>query len=430
MIRGSMARELLLHADGAAGIAGDMTLGAIVDLGVPVERLREGLATLDVPGWSIRAERVVSHGLAATRVVVEVEGGHHDHVVGGMDESGHAPGGMNPAHTHDDHHHGRTFAEIANVIERSRLPASVRGRATDVFRKLCAAEAEVHGVAFERVHLHEAGAVDALVDICGTCLGLELLGSPELSCSPPELGSGSVNCKHGVIPIPGPATLRLLANRPVRSSTVDAELTTPTGAALLATLSTRWGSLPDMTVERIGYGAGTRTLPDRANVLRLTLGRRAQDAEAEPGSGDHAVIEADLDDADPQLLAAFAERARALGAADVTQSPLAMKKGRSGIRLTVVAPVGARERLVDALFEETTTIGCRWHVVRREECEREVRSVATPWGPVRVKVARWKGRIVNRKPEHDDCAALAAGAGVPLKDVAEAARAAAAELRS
>jgi uncharacterized protein (TIGR00299 family) protein len=407
-----MTDRILLHVDGAAGIAGDMTLGALVDLGVSIDALREGLATLPVRGWAIRAERVVSHGMAATRVHVDLESERHS-----VHRHGHD-------HAHDADDHGeRTFPELASIVEGSRLPPRVKARAIDVFRALCSAEAAVHGSTLDRVHLHEAGALDALVDVCGTCLGLDLLGWPELSCSPPELGSGTVTCRHGVLPVPAPATMRLLEGRPVRHSTVEAELTTPTGAALLATLSSRWGALPDMTIDRIGHGAGTRELPDRANVVRLTLGR-ATGAE-DDSRGETVVIEADLDDEDPQVLASFVARARELGAHDATQSPLSMRKGRAGLRLTLVAPAGARERLVDALFEQTTTIGCRWHVVRRETCERAVESVATPWGPVRVKVARWKGRVVNRKPEHDDCAALSERAGVPLKDVLAAARAAA-----
>ena len=223
-----------------------------------------------------------------------------------------------------------------------------------------------------------------------------------------------------MLPVPAPAVVELLLGHPTRTSEVDAELTTPTGAALLAGLATRWGALPPMTVEAVGYGAGTRELPDRANVARFVLGRPLPG----PGAGDHLVIEADLDDVEPQVLATFTDSARERGALDVTQGAVVMKKGRSGVRLTILCTEATREELIDALFHETTTIGCRWHAVRRAECEREVVEVSTPYGPIRMKRSRWRGRVVNEKPEHDDCVAAARRHGVPVSRVALAALAA------
>lgn len=407
----------LLFIDGAAGISGDMTLGALVDLGVPVQALREGLLTLRLPGWELSASPVVKKGIRATKVHVDVDGDdhHHAHPHGDHD------------HHHDDHHHGRSWPELRDVITASGLPPRAKNAALSVFRRLCEVEAEIHGVPLDEVHLHEAGAVDALIDICGACLGFELLGWPEIVAAPPDLGSGTVRCEHGLLPVPSPATLRLLEGLPAKSSGLPVELTTPTGAALLATLAARWGAMPAMTVRRSGFGAGTKDLPDRANVVRFTLG---DSAEPEPAATDasHLLIEADLDDADPQLLAAFCDAAREAGALDATLSPLTMKKGRAGTRLCIVATEGTRERLLELLFRETTTIGCRIARVERAECERAVRDVTTPFGPVRVKVASWRGRIVNVKPEHDDCLAAARRLGVPLKDVVASASEAARHL--
>jgi hypothetical protein len=233
------------------------------------------------------------------------------------------------------------------------------------------------------------------------------------------VGGGTVRCRHGVLPVPAPATVKLLAGHPIRTSGVETELLTPTGAALLATLSAHWGTLPSMTVERVGLGAGTRHLPDRANVVRFVLGRPAEGADA--GRGSVVVLEADQDDAEPETLAAFCDRARQLGALDVVQAPVVMKKGRAGVRLTILCTEATRGALVDALLSETPTIGCRWHRVERAECEREIVPTETPYGPVRVKVARWRGRIVNEKPEHEDCAAAARRHQVPLARVATAA---------
>jgi uncharacterized protein (TIGR00299 family) protein len=402
---------LLLHVDGAAGIAGDMALGALVDLGVPVESLREGLRGLPVSGWTLEVERVVKGGLAATRAHVHVHGEeehphHHEHH--------HAP-----------HGHGRTWPQIARLIEASALPQRVRDQSLSAYRRICEAEAKLHGVALDDVHLHELGAVDALVDICGACLGLELLGAPQVSASPPDLGGGTVRTEHGLLPVPAPATLDILRGYATCTSGLPLELTTPTGAALLATWTGSFGPPPPMRLRALGYGAGTRDLADRPNVVRFTLG---ESVELQASGGDAAttllVVEADVDDADPQLLAAFCERARELGARDATLLPLVMKKGRPGTRVTVLVAEPRRDAIVEALFRETTTIGCRLHRVERVECERETVPVATPWGSVRVKIARWAGRVVNRKPEHDDCLALARAASVPLKDVVAAALAA------
>ena len=401
----------VLHVDGSAGIAGDMVLGALVDLGVPLDALRAGLEGLRVPGLRLTASYVLSHGLRATRVRVMLDGVGEDHL-----ETAHDHEHASHAAATAEGAHGRTFAAIEELVGTARLPERVERRALAIFRRLCEAEAALHGTTLDRVHLHEVGAADALVDVVGTCLGLERLGVDRVTCGPPELGTGTVRCAHGVLPVPTPATLALLTGRPVKSSGVEGELTTPTGAAILATLSESWGALPPMVIERVGHGAGTRELPDRPNVVRLTLGAPV-DAGGDDAARDVVEIVADLDDAAPEQLAAAADLLRERGALEVVVTPATMKKGRSGVRLSILANASAREALVDLLFAETSTIGCRWHRVERAECARRVVTLDTPHGPIRVKLATWKGRVVNAKPEHDDCLAAARRSSVPLKAV-------------
>jgi uncharacterized protein (TIGR00299 family) protein len=395
----------VLHVDGAAGVAGDMVLGALIDLGVSVDALREGLAGLELEGWELDAEPVTVRGLAAVRAHVRVQGRE--------ELPPDASGDQAPAGHH--HGHGRTWPQVRRLLEGARLPGRARERALAVFGALFEAEAAVHGRPVDEVHLHEAGAVDALVDVVGACLGLELLAVDRVTCAPPLLGSGTLRCAHGVLPIPPPAVLKLLEGRPTRGGGPPVELTTPTGAALLRALAEDWTGLAPQALLGSGYGAGARELDDRANVVRLTLG------ESDAGGPDGTlVIEADLDDASPELLAEAAERLRAEGALDVAQAPVVMKKGRAGTRLSVLCREDERERLVDALFAHAPTIGCRWHRVERAECSREIVDVETRFGPIPVKVASWKGRIVNRKPEHEACARAAARHGVALRSVLEA----------
>jgi uncharacterized protein (TIGR00299 family) protein len=411
----------LLHFDGAAGISGDLCLGALIDLGVDLDRLRESLNALRVDGWSLEATRIDSSGIQATKVQVEVDGrpadsppeegeAHHGHGHSHDHEHGHEHG---HEHSHAQPHRG--WKEIRELIASAKLPERVKLRSLSIFRALCEAEAEVHGIPLDDVHLHEVGSVDAIIDIVGTCLALEQLGVDRISCSAPVLGGGMVRCAHGVLPVPAPATARLLQGREVRGGGPDFELTTPTGAAILVALSEHWGTLPSMSLGSSGFGAGNHVLPDRPNVLRATLGERAERAAG------LVLIEADVDDASPELLAAACERLREAGARDVTQAAVVMKKGRVGQRLGVLCDLELRDRLVDLLFEETPTIGCRWHAVERAECEREMVEAQTEHGPVKVKVSSWKGRVVSRKPEHDACLSLAKEKGLSLREVHAAA---------
>jgi uncharacterized protein (TIGR00299 family) protein len=381
----SSGAERLLYLEPVGGIAGDMFLAAAIELGVPVPALEAALRTLPLPGWRLEVTRAERHGLVGTHVEVVLE----------------AP----EAHAH------RGYREVAALIGASGLPGRAKEAALRVFRLLGEAEARVHGVSLEDIHFHEVGAVDSIVDICGAAVALELLGQPRVLCAPPPLGSGMVRIAHGMVPVPVPATLELLKGVPVRFEG-EGELTTPTGAALIKALATV-GAPPELTVERIGYGVGTRDWKDRANVLRASLAT----ASAERPAGALAVLECNLDDCSPQLLGALLETLLGRGALDAWVAPVVMKKGRPGHLVGVLATLETREALVAALLEETTTLGVRETLVSRTELQRRWVQVVTPWGPVRVKLGLRGERVLNAAPEFEDCRALAEQARVPLKDV-------------
>ncbi len=294
------------------------------------------------------------------------------------------------------------------------------------------AEAKLHNQPIEKIHFHEVGAVDAILDIVGVCLGLAMLGNPELVCSPLNVGGGRVEAAHGTLPVPAPATAELLKGIPVYSSGVESELVTPTGAALVSTLATEFGPVPAMKVERIGYGAGAKDFPTHPNIARLMLGEKtgkAADSSRGAGDGIVLVIEANIDDMNPQLYGRFAEKALAAGALDVTCSPLQMKKNRPGLLVSVILKPELESALTHLLFQETTTIGVRITEARRKVLEREVVKVETAFGPVKMKVARLEGKIVNAAPEFEDCRRLADEKSLPLKEVMRAAQAAYGELK-
>lgn len=381
----------ILYLEPVGGIAGDMFLAAAVDLGVSPDAIAEHLSGLGVPGWRFQLSRAVRHAISGTHLDVVVE----------------AP----EAHPH------RSLSDIRALIEgATTLTPRMRERALAVFAAIGEAEAKVHGVSVEEIHFHEVGAVDSIVDVCGAAVVLELLGAPEVWCAPPPLGSGTIRVAHGQMPIPVPATLELLRDVPVRFEGVG-ELTTPTGAALVKVL-TRVGTPPDFVVEKVGYGVGTRDFRDRPNVLRASLGRAEDAAEA------LHVLEVNLDDATPQLLGHLVERLLAKGALDAWVVPAVMKKGRPGHLLSALVPGTLKPALVDLLLEESTTLGVRSHTVERSTLERAWREVQTPWGTVRVKLGLRDGRVLNAQPEYEDCRKVAEAAGVPLKAVwAEALRA-------
>jgi uncharacterized protein (TIGR00299 family) protein len=390
----------LAYFDCFSGISGDMTLGALVDAGVSVVRLREALESLEVPGWQICAEKVWKNGMAATQVKVQTE-----------DSSKH-----------------RSLSAILEILEKSGLGVPVRKRAVSIFTKLGEAEASVHDVPVEKIHFHEVGAVDAMVDVVGSCVGFAELGIERFACSPLNVGGGTAETTHGVLPVPAPATARLLIGKPTYSSGVQKELVTPTGAAIVATLCETFGPQPAMVVSAIGYGSGSADLEGQPNVMRLMVGETvAADQKAQEGPFEAlgkpelleeiAVIEANMDDMNPQIYGYFLEKALAAGALDVYTTPVQMKKNRPGTLLTVLCKPAEAEALASLIFSETTTFGLRTQRAQRQVLPREHVSVRTEFGEVRVKVSRVNGRVLHAAPEFEDCRRIAAEYRVPLQKV-------------
>ncbi len=378
-----------LYFDCFSGISGDMVLGALVDAGCELAAIENGLQHLGVSGWKISAERVVKNGLSATRVHVETS----------------------------EHHHHRGLTTILELIGKANLPERVGERASRIFQRLGEAEAQVHNVPVEKVHFHEVGAVDAIVDIVGACIGFEELGIERFACSALNVGGGTVKAAHGILPVPAPATALLLRGAPTYSNGVERELVTPTGAAIVAALATEYGAQPRMTVSAAGYGAGSADLPGQPNVLRVFVGDADEVRAGIRADDEVAVIEANLDDMNPQIYGYFAERALGAGALDVFTAPVQMKKGRPGTLLTLLCKPADADRMMDLLFAETTTIGARTYTARRRTLARESVSVQTSLGAVRMKLSRMNGHVLNASPEYEDCQRIAAEKQVPLKRV-------------
>jgi uncharacterized protein (TIGR00299 family) protein len=380
---------MIAYLDCFSGISGDMILGSLVDAGCSLDQLEAELRRLPLTGWKLSAAKVKRHGFAATRVAVEA----------------------------GEHHHHRSLTVILQLIAQANLPARVADRASSIFRRLGEAEARVHGLPVDKVHFHEVGAVDAIVDIVGTSIGFELLGIEEFFCSALNVGAGRVQTQHGILPVPAPATATLLRGAPTYSTGIDHELVTPTGAAIASTLASRFGPQPPMTVTAIGYGAGSAELAEQANVLRLFLGQPASHEAATPGDDSIVILEANLDDMNPQIYGYFVERALEAGALDVFATPVQMKKNRPGQLVTVLCEPATSARLTEVIFRETTTIGVRSYTARRRRLEREMVPVDTSFGRVRMKVARLDGHILNASPEFGDCEKIALQRKVPLKRV-------------
>jgi uncharacterized protein (TIGR00299 family) protein len=380
------------YFDCFSGISGDMTLGALVDAGVPVEQLRSELLGLKVPGWELTTEKVWKNGMAATYAKVRAQ----------------------DTQTH------RSLSTILGILEKSSLAPTVKDRATAIFKKLGEAEAAVHDVPLEKIHFHEVGAVDAIVDIVGACIGFAALGIESFACSPLNVGGGTAKMAHGVLPVPAPATARLLLGKPTYSNGVQKELVTPTGAAIVATLCSHFGPQPPMTVSSIGYGAGTADLEGQPNVLRLMVGEAAE-KRAAAESETIRVLEANLDDMNPQIYGYFLEKALAAGALDVFTTPVQMKKNRPGMLVTVLCKPEDEAKFHEMLFAETTTLGVRSYAAERRVLAREWETVRTAFGEVRIKVARLNGHIRQASPEFEDCRKLAEAKNVPLQRVMDAA---------
>jgi len=385
-----------LYFDCFSGVSGDMVLGALLDAGLPLDALREALGSLAVD-CTVDATRVLRAGVSATKFTVR------EH-----------PRNVQADHHHHHHHHPhRTLKEIGAIIDRSALSAAGRERAKALFERLGEAEAAVHQVPIEKIHLHEVGALDSIVDIVGAVFALEWMGADQILSSPLNVGGGTVKTEHGLFPVPAPATVKLLTDVPVYSGTVQKELVTPTGALIVSSYAEAFCGMPALTVDRAGYGAGDHDFPDTPNVLRVVVGR-----SADRSHGDRVVVvECEIDDMNPQLFGVAMDRLYEAGALEVFYVPVQMKKNRPGTLLTVIALPDLRTRLTDIVFQETTTIGVRYSEVARECLSREWVTVETSAGAVRIKVARRDGRVVNAAPEFEDCARLAAEKGLAVKDV-------------
>jgi uncharacterized protein (TIGR00299 family) protein len=383
----------ILYFDCASGASGDMLLGAVVDLGLPLDALRGELAKLPLEGYRLESSRVTRSGLAATKVDVIAETAGQPH---------------------------RHLKHVVAILEGSSLPTAVKGRAGALFRRLAEAEAAVHGTTPEKVHFHEVGALDSIVDIVGGVIALDWLCASRCVASPLNVGSGTVTMSHGTFPVPPPATASLVAGVPVYGAG-EGELLTPTGALLVTAYATAYGPLPPLRIEKIGHGAGGRDTKGRPNVLRLIVG---EELAAEPDGGRVLVLETEVDDASPQLLGPLVDRLLGAGALDAYFTPVQMKKGRPGVLITVIAPPCARESLEEILFRETTTLGVRWQEWERTALERESATVETAYGPIRVKIGSRRGTIYNAWPEFDDCQRAAGEKGVAIKEVLAAALAA------
>jgi len=378
------------YLDCFSGASGDMMLGALLDLGLPLDALRAALGSLAIEYGEVTAERVSRAGVSATkfRLIEKNSGGE--------------------AAQHKHHH----LKHIVAAIRRSSLSAPAQDRAVHLFERLAAAEAAIHDTPIERVHLHEVGALDSIIDIVGAVFGLEWFGIDDVVASPLNVGGGTVECAHGVFPVPAPATARLLVDVPVYGNG-NTELVTPTGALLVTGYARSFGPMPAMRVEGIGYGAGDRDPKGTPNVLRIFRGERT-DASA----GQRVVqIECEIDDMNPQLFGPLMDRLSEAGALDVFYGAVQMKKNRPGTLVTVVAPPECREALTTVLFAHSTTIGVRYQEMQRDVLEREIRAIETPLGSIRFKVATRGGRVLNAAPEFDDCARIAAERGLPIKEV-------------
>lgn len=378
----------LAYFDCFSGISGDMTLGALVDAGLSADVLRSDLQALQVRGWELTTEKVWKNGMSATYVRVKAE----------------------------DQQKHRSLSTILEILQNSHLAPPVRERASAIFTKLGEAEAHVHDAPLEKVHFHEVGAVDAIVDIVGACIGFHALGIERFACSPLNVGGGTAKMAHGVLPVPAPATARLLQGAPTFSNGVQRELVTPTGAAIVATLCDSFGPQPPMTVSAIGYGAGAADLEGQPNVVRIMIGESAEKS-ASALDEEISIIEANLDDMNPQIYGYVVEKALLAGALDVYTTALQMKKNRPGTLLTILCRPQDTEALTSLIFAETTTFGIRSHRAQRRALPREWVNVSTSYGPVRIKLSRSNGHVLHAAPEYDDCRKLAVEKQVPLQQV-------------
>lgn len=386
-----------VYFDCFAGISGNMLLGAFLDAGVPEERLRSELAKLNVTGYELKIQRVIKQGIAAVHADVELVHYHHHH---------------DHEHHHEHHHHHRYLPDIYAILDQSALAQAVKDNSKKIFLCLAEAEAKVHGTTVDKIHFHEVGAIDSIVDIVGAAFCLHYLGIEKVCASRLQTGSGFVQCSHGQMPVPAPATAELLRNIPYYNGNTEKELVTPTGAAFLAAFGTEFGAMPaGFLSHTIGYGAGGWDL-DFPNVLRVHVGELEEAEEAQM-----LVIEANIDDLNPQIYEYVMEKLLALGARDVWMTPIIMKKSRPATMLSVLAEGPLMESIAACLFAETSTIGLRHYPVQRQIADRVTKKITTPWGEASVKVSSYQNKICNIAPEFEDCRKLAEEHNIPLKQI-------------
>jgi hypothetical protein len=403
-----------IYLDIFSGVSGDMFIGAMLDLGLGLDQLKGELAKLRLEGYHLHASRAKRFEIEGTKFEVHLEADHsHEH------EHAHKPG--------DEHEHGRTYAEIRQLIAQSGLSEWVKNKATAVFQRLAVAEGKIHGLPAGRVHFHELGAVDSIVDIVGACVALEFFGRPRVLASEAVDGTGWVECAHGRFPVPAPATLEILAARgvPISQCEEPHELITPTGAALLAEFVEKFGVMEGLVPSRVGWGVGGRENKTRPNLLRAVLGESEAAAGHDWETDMVAVLETNLDDASPELLGHFVEKAMAAGALDVCQTPAQMKKNRPGVLLTVLCRPQETEKFAELILRHTSAFGLRRRLAQRHKLRRQFITVGTPYGEVTVKIGRLDGEVVQTAPEYESCRKVAEEKNVALKAVHEAALAAA-----
>jgi uncharacterized protein (TIGR00299 family) protein len=391
----------IAYFDCFSGASGDMILGALMDAGLSVDTLMAQLSKLGLSHFEVKVEKVLKKGIGGSRAIVEIDDHHH-------------------------HHHHRHLEHIEEIIGTSGLDEGVKEKSLRIFRRLAEAEAKVHQTTVDHIHFHEVGAMDAIIDVVGGVAGLAAMGIERIYCSPLHVGSGTVECAHGILPVPAPATAELIKGKPFYSNGVLGELLTPTGAAILTTLCSDFGPFPPMTMEQIGYGAGTSE-PDIPNLLRVFIGEAGEDLQGYEKE-QIVVLETNIDDMNPQLYDYLISRVLEMGALDVYLSPVQMKKNRPGTLLTVTCQPQLMHRFTEFILRETTTIGLRWRVDSRIKARRTIREIQTQYGPVNAKVAQANNGIINISPEYEDCKRIAREKDVPLKEVMHAATVAARSL--
>ena len=366
-----------------------MILGSMIDAGLSPLRLREELKKLRIPTIHLKVKKVLKGGISATQVIVE----------GRREKKPH-----------------RDLKEMLKIIDRSGLGFEVKEMSKEIFQRIASVEAKIHRKPIDRIHFHEIGGLDSIVDIVGSVWGLQQMGTDEIHVSKVNVGAGFVKCEHGVLPVPAPATLSLMKGKPIYSSGVEKELLTPTGAAILTSLGSEFGPMPLMRVEKIGYGAGRDDLP-HPNILRLMIGTSMEKS----GKEKVTVIETNIDDMNPQFYDYIMEKLLTMGVLDVFFTPIMMKKNRPATLLTVICPSERMLSIIDFLLRETTTLGLRWHEEERAHADREILTLKTKYGEIHFKLARWEGKAISLSPEYEDCKRLALKKGVPLKEIFEAA---------